>query len=159
MVNAPGIVLASVVTDCLTDFSDLLPTFCELAGVEVPADLDIDGKSIAPVILGKAKDGPREWIMAMGGGTGTLTPEWRVIPAKPYASRTIRDKRFKLIINDKANTTEVYDVISDPGEKRDLAKEQPARIKELSSRLTAWLEETGARMPPPNPKFVPRVRK
>ena len=37
----------------------VLPTFCELGGVEVPDDLEVDGKSIAPVILGRIEDGPR----------------------------------------------------------------------------------------------------
>lgn len=72
IVNCPGLVPAEVETDALTDFSDLLPTFVELGGGTVPEDLIIDGKSFAPLILGKEKDSPRKWIMAMGYGRASL---------------------------------------------------------------------------------------
>ena len=71
IVNCPGTVPIGE-TDCLTDFSDLLPTFCELAGAPLPKGATLDGHSIAPVILGQEKDGMREWIMAMGFGAARL---------------------------------------------------------------------------------------
>ncbi len=144
IVNGPGQVPPGVVTDCLTDFTDLLPTFCELAGVALPAGLEIDGKSIAPVILGRTEKGPREWIMAMGGGVAKLTGAGRVIPAKPYASRTIRDTRFKLIVNDEGRTKEVYDLDQDPGEEKNLiASEDPtvlAARKKLEAAVAGFPE-------------------
>ncbi|MHC4252761.1 MAG: sulfatase-like hydrolase/transferase, partial [Planctomycetota bacterium] len=75
IVNCPGLVPAGVETDALTDFTDLLPTFVELGGGKVPGDLTIDGVSFAPVILGKAKDTSREWIMALGHGGAKLDAE------------------------------------------------------------------------------------
>ncbi|MFZ9933409.1 MAG: sulfatase-like hydrolase/transferase [Chthoniobacterales bacterium] len=52
IVNWPGTVPAGVESPALTDLTDMLPTFVELGGGQVPADLDIDGSSIAPLILG-----------------------------------------------------------------------------------------------------------
>ena len=72
IVNGPGMVPAGVESDALSDFSDLLPTFVELGGGTIPKGLTIDGVSIAPVLLGKSKDSPREWILAMGHGAGKL---------------------------------------------------------------------------------------
>ena len=135
IVNGPGIVPSGVVTDCLTDFTDLLPTFCELGGAEVPEELAIDGKSIAPVLLGKAKDGPRKWIMAMGGGVSKLTSERRVVPAKPYAARAIRNKRYKLWINEKGETDRIYDLQEDPGETKNLIDTEVKEVIETRSLL------------------------
>ena len=44
----------------------MLPTFVELGGGQLPKDFVTDGSSIAPLLLGKAKDTQRKWIMAQG---------------------------------------------------------------------------------------------
>ena len=49
------------VTEDLIDFSDILPTFAELAGAEVPTDRVIDGRSFAPQLRGK-EGNPRQWV-------------------------------------------------------------------------------------------------
>ena len=71
--NCPGKVPAGVVTETLTDFSDLLPTFVELGGGQLPDDLVVDGKSIAPFILGKRgmaqENGSWLWDLAKGSWT------------------------------------------------------------------------------------------
>ncbi len=48
-------------TDALVDFSDILPTISEVAGIELPENEIIDGKSFAPLLRGE-KFEPREWI-------------------------------------------------------------------------------------------------
>jgi arylsulfatase A-like enzyme len=137
IVNCPGLVPADVVTDCLTDFTDLLPTFCELGGAEIPSDLEIDGHSIAKVLLGRADDGPRGWIMAMGGGVARLTDENRVVPDKTYAARGIRDKRFKLIVNNQGQTEQVFDLANDPGEENNLIDSQDPELLAARKKLEA----------------------
>ena len=108
-----------------------------MGGAEVPADLEIDGRSIAPVLLGTQEDGPREWIMAMGGGVARLTDAGRVVPAKPYASRTIRDKRFKLTVGEKGETTAVYDLSRDPGETENLVASEDPDVLAARKKLEA----------------------
>ena len=119
IVNCPGLVPAGVVTDALTDFTDLLPTFAELGGAEIPADLTIDGKSFAPLILGKADDSPRDWIMALGHGAAKVD-EHGVRGKHDYADRVIRDKRYKVWVDTKRQITELYDLENDPLEQTNL---------------------------------------
>ncbi len=58
----PGHTPAGVVSNRLVDFSDFLPTLCDLAGIPVPQDRVIDGVSLASHIQGK-NDGPtRDWV-------------------------------------------------------------------------------------------------
>jgi len=58
--NWPGVVPAGVVSPDLVDFSDFLPTICECAGIQVPGNLVIDGRSFMPRLLGK-RGKPRRW--------------------------------------------------------------------------------------------------
>jgi arylsulfatase A len=59
--NWPGRVPAGKVNDDLVDSTDFFPTFCEIADVEVPTSLKIDGRSFAPQLRGEPGK-PRDWI-------------------------------------------------------------------------------------------------
>ena len=121
IVNCPGIVPEGVVTDALTDFTDMLPTFAELAGAKLPEGVPLDGVSLAPLITGKAADSPRAWIMAMGGGGGTFDRESeRVVPVFAYRDRVIRDKRYKLWIDTDRRSVKLFDLAQDPAELNNL---------------------------------------
>jgi arylsulfatase A-like enzyme len=118
IVNGPGLVPAGVVTGALTDFSDLFPTFCELAGAEMPSGVTIDGKSIAGLILGRDNDGPRDWMLSMGFGPARLDARG-VRPAQEFTDRVIRGKQYKLHIID-SRPSELYDLSADPWEEHNL---------------------------------------
>jgi len=64
--SCPALLKASGVSDELIDFSDLFPTFVELAGGNMPCDYVIDGHSFAPLLLGKPFHG-RDWIFSWVG--------------------------------------------------------------------------------------------
>ena len=131
IVNGPGLVPAGVETDELTDFSDLLPTFCELAGAKLPEGVELDGKSIAPLLLGRTTTGPREWIAAMGFGPARLD-ERGVRGVRDYAPRVIRDKRYKIHVHD-GEVRNLYDLERDPDERKNLlASELPEHVAALA---------------------------
>lgn len=47
--------------DDLVDLSDMLPTFAEMAGTDLPSGIPIDGRSFLPQLRGKRGD-PRAWV-------------------------------------------------------------------------------------------------
>ena len=64
--------------DALVDFSDILPTFAEVAGADIPASHKIDGKSFLPLISGKRKQ-IRKWVFCQQGEDWFLrTKEFRL---------------------------------------------------------------------------------
>ena len=138
IVNGPGLVPAGVTTDALTDFTDLLPTFVELAGAELPEWVVIDGKSIADVILGKDEDGPREWIMAMGFGPARLDAKG-VRPVVDWADRVVRDTRYKIHVL-SGKVAGLYDLKNDPGEETNLLGSADAGHVAARERLAAVVE-------------------
>jgi arylsulfatase A len=78
IVNWKGTTSAGQVSKNLVDFSDFFPTFAELAGAKLPADVTIDGHSFAPQLTGGSGK-PRRWIFVQ------LGQQWYV-----------RDARWKL---------------------------------------------------------------
>lgn len=144
VVNCPGLVPAGNETDALTDFSDLLPTFAELGGAQLPDGVELDGVSIAPLILGKAEDSPRQWIMALGHGAAKLDKKG-VHGQFPYVTRVIRDKRWKVWVDTDGAIKQLYDLQKDPQEKKNLL-----RLAEVPTEASAALgrfQKTVASMP------------
>lgn len=64
LANWPGVVPAGSVYDGMVDFTDILPTCMELAGLPPPQG--VDGVSFAPQLEGKPGK-PREWVFVLGG--------------------------------------------------------------------------------------------
>lgn len=61
IVNWKGTIAGGRVSKDLVDFSDILPTFAELAGAPLPPGAMLDGRSFAPQLRGE-KGRPREWV-------------------------------------------------------------------------------------------------
>jgi arylsulfatase A len=73
-----GTLPAGKVSSDLIDFSDLLPTFADLAGATLPSGVKFDGKSFAPQLRGQAVQ-PREWIFVqLGNGWYVRDDGWKL---------------------------------------------------------------------------------
>ncbi len=151
IVNAPGIVPAGVVTDTLTDFTDMLPTFAELAGARIPPGAQLDGHSLAGVLRGEQRDGTRKWILAMGRGPAALDSRG-VRPIQVYTDRVLRDKRFKVHVQ-KGRITRLHDLKADPTEETNLlGSTRPAHVaarKKFSTVISGFPNKD------PRPRYTP----
>jgi len=65
-------------TDEICDLSDILPTLADLAGVAVPADTGIDGRSLVPFLTG-VSDRHRDWILSFIGGTRLIRSQTHLL--------------------------------------------------------------------------------
>lgn len=104
----------------------LVPTLAEI--MSMPAASTWKGKSLAPLLRGEVDAPPVEPIFAQGTTNKTETPMHTVILGD-----------FKLIRIAGSDAVQLYDLTTDPDEKRDLAAEQPERVKELAALLDEWL--------------------
>jgi arylsulfatase A-like enzyme len=127
IITAPMLTRGGVVTTALADFTDLFPTFVELAGAQVPPGLKLDGHSLVPILQGQTSNG-REWLFAEYG-----------------PRRTIRDQRYKL---DKSGA--LYDLRDDPLEAKDLRNSTDPAVIAARQRLAAVLSSIP---PDPAPPF------
>lgn len=155
IVTGPGIKPGSK-TDALVDFTDLAPTFVELAGTVLDDRYTYDGQSFAPLLCGKADDSPRQWILSMGGNPAKLR-NGRVVPKDPYDERVLRDKRYKVWVNGKGEITKLYDMQDDPWEKTNLLSvpkettEQAVAVAKFQAILATFPKEDAAPAYNPNP--------
>ena len=63
IVNWPvGIEKPGRVVDDLVEFTDLLPTLCEVTGAKLPKNHPADGASIIPILQNKTEDRKKDWI-------------------------------------------------------------------------------------------------
>ncbi len=71
----------------------------------------------------------------------------------PYGA--IRDGDWKLIEFFEDGRLELFDLKSDPCERKDLAEAKPEKAAELLAKLRKWRKDVDARMPTPNPRYTP----
>ena len=123
--------------------TDFYPTILELAGLPLRPKQHIDGVSLVPVLKGGSLPKERDlfWHYPHYGNQG----------GEP--SSIIRSGDWKLIRYYEDGREELYQLSQDIGEQNDLAAAEPAKAKDLSAKLDAWLAETGARIPQPDPRF------
>jgi arylsulfatase A-like enzyme len=131
----PGKIAADKV-DKTSIFSavDLLPTFCEIAGVKLPASYRPDGISQVATLKGKGtaiREKPLFWK--------TVAP-WPARKTKPdhWVSYAVVSKNWKLVSNRDAKYVELYDLVDDPLEKKDLKEKYPAKVTQLKKMLAQW---------------------
>lgn len=151
IVNGPGLVPSGVVTDALTDFTDILPTFVELAGTAPDPDSVVDGVSIAPFILGEADDTARDWILSMGGHPAAFRDN-RVVPAQAYDDRVIRNKRWKLWVGTNRQPEKLFDMENDPWESINLIDSDDPAVRAARAQLWSVIESQ------PTEDAAPRYR-
>ncbi|MBN1422231.1 MAG: sulfatase [Planctomycetes bacterium] len=141
----PGVVRPGSICRTPVTSVDYLPTICAAAGVPLPAGRTIDGVSLLPLLKEK-------------GGLDRDSLFWHFPHYRgnilPYS--IVRAGDWKLIERYEGTPFELYDLSKDLGETRDLAAEMPGKVKELESRLSAWLASTGAKLPKPAAEPVAR---
>jgi arylsulfatase A len=121
----PGTIPAGTIGREIVHLTDLLPTFVAAAGGRLDPTWHVDGIDLLPVWSGRAKPTER-----------TLFWEWRSEGTHQLAA--LRGP-MKLVISG-GGKPELYDVVNDPAERRDLSDQFPAVAADLREALDAWLK-------------------
>jgi len=131
----PGRVAAGRVSQHLGYFPDILPTFAELAGAEIPKD--VDGISIVPELLGKKQPQHRYLYWEFGHHAGQRAGWTR----REVAVRMGEWKAYRK--GGKQASWELYDLSKDISETTDVA----AHHADVLAQLTAFAVEAHKPMP------------
>tara|TARA_B100001123_G_scaffold213468_1_gene241049 strand:- start:5412 stop:6929 length:1518 start_codon:yes stop_codon:yes gene_type:complete len=144
-VKAPGVTRPGSTCDIPVSGIDYYSTFLELADIEVPEKQVVDGMSLVR-LLREESDPDIEsrdlfWHYPHYGNQG----------GEPAAM--MRRQNWKVIHYYEDGRDELYDLASDPGEQIDLASQHSDVAAAMRERLDAWLVETGAKLPIPDPEY------
>lgn len=133
LVRWPGQVKPGSVQNGMVLNVDFAPTMMAAAGLKVPANMQ--GRSILPLLKG---DKPKDWRTSMYYRYYHYPQHHRVQPH--YGVRT---ERYKLIFFNKINEWELYDLVKDPHELKNVYSE-PAyqdKVKKLKAEMERLKKE------------------
>ena len=118
----PGKIKQGTVSNQPFAFWDILPTFCELAGISSPNN--IDGISFLPSLLGEKQKAHKYlyWDFPAAGG-----------------KQAIRMGKYKLIElntrNPKRKRFELYNIEKDPSEQKNILKQNPEIVRQMKTLM------------------------
>ena len=118
-------------TSSLLAAVDLLPTFCHIGKVTLPAEYQGDGEDVSHAWQNRAwsRDRPIFWEYRLAN----LDDD-----SKQSPMLVARQSKWKLLMNPDRNRVELFDVVTDPGEYKNLAAQHAALVERLASQLLAW---------------------
>jgi arylsulfatase A-like enzyme len=105
---------------------DILPTVLELTGTgseQVHTRNALDGTDLSGLLFKENQLSDRTLYWQHGNSMAIRTGNW------------------KLIMSQTDNTTELFDLVADPGEKCSVASDHPELVDGLRAELEAWHSE------------------
>ncbi|MFB6247715.1 MAG: arylsulfatase [Salinibacter sp.] len=119
IIRWPGEIAPGTERSQIAGAIDLLPTLADLAGIPVGADTTLDGRSLAPLLLGTERNWPDRFLFAHWNG-----------------EVSVRTPRFRL-----DHEGRLYDLAADPQQRTNVADEHPAVAERLRDTVAAWTAE------------------
>jgi arylsulfatase A-like enzyme len=126
IVRWPGHIKSGSVCSAMLSSLDLLPLAITAAGGQLPRGKLLDGSDPISALAGETSS-PHDslfWVWNQG---------------RRYQWRAIRQGEYKLIRASDSDAWELYDVVADVGETKNLARLQPERVKKLANKFAEWL--------------------
>lgn len=125
---------------------DVMPTLLEACGVEAPANVQFDGRSLLPALRGEASV----------GSDRALFLQWHRgdVPVMYHCFAAVTE-RWKLLAQGNAGQEQpggepkfqLFDLQIDPGESRDVMAENPEVAAELKRQYEEWFLDVGSTRP------------
>jgi arylsulfatase A-like enzyme len=120
----PGRIPADTVCSEPVHLIDLMPTLVAAAGGAIDPSWNVDGIDVLPILTGQRR-----------GAERTIFWEWQ---SEGYDQLAAIRGNDKLVVT-RGGKPELYDVVADPAERRDLSAIRPALTRRLHEELKGWL--------------------
>ncbi len=128
----------------ITAHIDLYPTLLDLCGVQPPPGPPVDGRSLRPLLENSADSWPERLLFNHNPIDETNRYPGAV---RSQTHRLVREiKGPSAGSAAKANDAsappwQLYDLVNDPGQEKNLAKMQPELVQKLASAYDTWFAE------------------
>jgi arylsulfatase A-like enzyme len=111
---------------------DVFPTLNEICAMPLPKGVQVDGRSLWPLISGKSRS--PAWP------DRNIFTQWhRGDVPKAGVNCMVRNQRYKLV-----DRKELYDLVNDPAESKDIAAAAPLVADQLRAAYDAWFDDVCA---------------
>jgi arylsulfatase len=121
--------------------ADIMPTLLDVAGASYPAT--IDGHEVPPLI-GKS------WSKVLANEADSPRIDKDYLGWEVFGNRAVRQGDWKLRWQFEPlgkGDWELFNVTADPAERNDLAKQNPAKVKELLALWDSYVKENNVILP------------
>lgn len=121
----PGVVQPGQINTALSHITDITATVYDVSGQGYPETFDsravapMDGRSLRPILEGKARKGHESLCWATSGHRAVRMGNWKLIAAPQ-------------------GKWQLYDLSQDRAEAHDLASDQPGRVEAMAKVFEAW---------------------
>ena len=140
LIRWPGHIPAGLV-DTTTPLAgvDMFPTLLAAAGIQLPDDYQPDGENVLPVLRGESfsRTKPMFWEWP---GNHRQTANWPVFG--------MRQGNWGLLIDKEADRVELYHLVRDREQTRNLADRHPDRVATMIRQIRQWTRT----LPEPRPR-------
>jgi len=122
-------------SDALFSQIDIMASLASLTGTTKPDGAGPDSEDHSNLLIGKTSRG-RDWVVEHAGRLSIRTKEWKYIEPGPGA------KINKSTNTELGNDTipQLYNLLTDPGEKINMSVEKPAVVNELTVLINSIRE-------------------
>lgn len=123
---------------------DLLPTLLDLCGVKLLDGPKLDGISLRPLLEGKADTWTERTLFTHNPIDETNKYPGAVRTQRHRLVREIKGPAggSKAKSNDaSANPWQLYDMETDPGQEKDIAREHPDLVQQLAAQYDSWFAD------------------
>ena len=117
----PGAIPAGASVAAPVSHFDIFATAAAAAGAQAPTDRIIDGVNLLPFIQGQAPGRPHDVLF------------WRT-----DRYRVVRAGDWKLQVSEEPKKDWLFNLATDPTEKRNLAAQEPERLAAMKAQLATW---------------------
>jgi arylsulfatase A-like enzyme len=137
IVWAPGMMkkdaVGSINKDSVFAAIDLTPSLLKLAGAKAPVKSPCDGENVLDTLLGRSNESRKAPIFF------SRPPDRKnYYGFKNLPDLAMRHGKWKLLCDYDGGRAQLYDIISDPAESKNMADIQPERANELSRKVVTW---------------------
>jgi arylsulfatase A-like enzyme len=136
LIRWPGNIKSGMLVPQIAGAIDLLPTLAELAGIKVASRKPLDGMSLKPLLLGETNAWPDRTLVTFWNGRLSLrTQQYRFDAGGGQGKKA-------------APGTSLFDMVADPGQHRDVAKERTELAAKLRDEAARWRKEIAGELGP-----------
>jgi arylsulfatase A-like enzyme len=117
---------------------DLLPSLCKVARASIPSEVaaKLDGEDLSAAFTGGTPMRTKPVFWEYGRNPNSFA--YPQAPDDRSPNVAVRDGNWKLLINADGSGAELYDILADPKETKNLAAEKPEVTGRLSAQALNW---------------------
>ena len=110
---------------------DFLPTLAAICGAPLPTERALDGVDLSAALRGETEATARQIFMQWHRGDQPVR----------FRNCAVTGDRWKWTRPHESAPDELYDVLADPGEARDVSAQEPERTRRIRADYERWFDE------------------